>query len=228
MMEDHDDPYPGGAAQDDAALLHALCAGDEGAFALLVTKYHPALIRIATLYVADVATAEEVAQETWLAVLRGLAKFEGRSSLETWIFRILANRARTRGRRDRRMVPFAALVDAKLDRQETTVDPSCFRAEGDPYPGHWVSYPPAWTGPEERALAQETRAYLDAAIAQLPPAQRAVLVLRDVHGLAAHEVCQILDLSTANQRVLLHRARAKMRRALGQYMGEGWVRHEER
>lgn len=218
MMEDHDDPYPGGAAQDDAALLRALCAGDEGAFALLVTKYHPALIRIATLYVADVATAEEVAQDTWLAVLRGLAQFEGRSSLETWIFRILANRARTRGRRDKRMVPFAALVDAELDRQEAAVDPSCFRSEGDPYPGHWVSSLPTWIGPEEWVLAQETQDYLAATIADLPPVQRAVLVMRDIYGLAGREVCAVLALSEPNQRVLLHRARARVRRALGRYV----------
>lgn len=213
-------PKKSGTGADDAEIVPALRGGDEAAFALLVGKHHGTLIRIAALYVSDSAAAEEVAQETWLAVLRGLSHFEGRSSLETWIFRILANRARTRGQRDRRTIPFAALVDAEVTHEEAALERSYFRREGEQYPGHWVSYPRTWPCPEEWMLAQETQAYLDAAIENLPSAQRAVLILRDVEGLGAVEACQILALSQTNQRVLLHRARSKVRQALERYMGQ--------
>lgn len=208
-------------AEDPAAdigIVRALRDGDEAAFATLVGMYHATLVRMATLHVSDRAVAEEVAQETWLAVLRGLDGFEGRSSLKTWIFRILTNRARTRGQRDRRVVPFSALARDELARDEPAVDPARFRGPDDPYPRHWVSFPRDWDAPEERLLAAETQRYLRAAIEALPPTQRTVIVLRDVEGLGSQEICNVLDITETNQRVLLHRARAKVRRALEQYM----------
>jgi RNA polymerase sigma-70 factor (ECF subfamily) len=207
-----------GEEADDAAIIRALRSGDEAAFARLVGRHHATLIRIATLYVSDYAAAEEVAQETWLAVLGGLEGFEERSSFKTWMFRILTNRARTRGKRDKRTIPFAALVRAEIADDEPAVDPSRFQPEGGRSPGHWISFPRDWDAPEERVLAQETQTYLRVAIGALPPAQRAVLTLHDVEGMGAREVCNILAISATNQRVLLHRARAQVRQALAPYM----------
>jgi RNA polymerase sigma-70 factor (ECF subfamily) len=209
-----------GDGADEAGIIQALRCGDEDAFAALVGQYHGALTRLAMLYVADRTAAEEVVQETWLAVLRGIDRFEGRSSLKTWIFRILTNRAQTRGQRDKRTVPFAALARTEAACNEPTVDPSRFQGAGDRYPGGWISFPPDWDAPEERLLSQEAQGYLHAAIAALPPAQRAVISLRDVEGLGSHEVCNILAVTETNQRVLLHRARAKVRQALEHYMAK--------
>jgi RNA polymerase sigma-70 factor (ECF subfamily) len=209
-----------GAGADEAEIVRALRCGDEGAFARLVGEYHGALVRMATLYVADRTAAEEVAQETWLAVLRGIDRFEGRSSLKTWIFRILTNRAQTRGRRDSRIVPFAALARAEAAGDEPTVDPALFRGPHDRYPGGWISFPRDWDAPEARLLAAETQGYVRAAIEALPPVQRAVIGLRDVEGLGSQEVCNVLAISETNQRVLLHRARAKVRRALEAYLSK--------
>jgi RNA polymerase sigma-70 factor (ECF subfamily) len=209
-----------GEGADEAEIIRALRCGDEGAFARLVGEYQGALVRMAMLYVADRTAAEEVAQETWLAVLRGIDRFEGRSSLKTWIFRILTNRAQTRGQRESRTVPFAALARAEAAGDEPTVDPARFRGPQDRYPGGWVSFPRDWDAPEERLLGQEMRGYLRAAIEELPPAQRAVIALRDVQGLGSHEVCNILAISETNQRVLLHRARAKVRRELEGYLAK--------
>jgi RNA polymerase sigma-70 factor (ECF subfamily) len=208
----------GEGVADEAEIIRALRCGDEGAFARLVGEYHGALVRIATLYVADRTAAEEVAQETWLAVLRGIDRFEGRSSLKTWIFRILTNRAQTRGQRDRRVVPFAALARTEGAGDEPTVAPALFRGPQDRYPGGWVSFPRDWDAPEERLLSREMQRYLQAAIEDLPPAQHAVISLRDVEGLGSHEVSDVLAISETNQRVLLHRARAKVRRALEEYL----------
>jgi RNA polymerase sigma-70 factor (ECF subfamily) len=199
-------------------LVAALRAGDEAAFAALVDRYEASLVRLALMYVRDRATAEEVAQETWLAVLNGIDRFEGRSSLKTWLFRILVNRAKTRGQRDARSVPFSSIGG---DGDESSVDPDRFQGEGEARPGGWRQPPARWDGdPEERLLAGEARELILNTIDQLPPNQRAVITLRDVEGFSAEEARNVLDVSETNQRVLLHRARSKVRRALEQYLEE--------
>jgi RNA polymerase sigma-70 factor (ECF subfamily) len=204
------------ATGDDAALVAALRAGDESTFVTLVQRYHAALVRLARLYVADNA-AEDVAQETWLALLRGLDGFEGRASLKTWLFRVLVNRARTRGARDARTVPFSSLVDAEIDAFEPAVSSDRFRGPDDRWPGHWLVPPPKQPLPEEQLLAGELRHTIRTAVDRLPAAQREVVTLRDVHGLSAEEVCELLGLTVGNQRVLLHRGRSKVRGMLEQY-----------
>jgi RNA polymerase sigma-70 factor (ECF subfamily) len=199
-------------ADPDAPLLARLREGDEDAFMELVERYHAALVRLARSFVSTRAAAEDVAQETWLGVLNGLDRFEGRSSLKTWIFRILVNRAKTRGQRDARSVPFSSLSGPG---GEPAVDPDRFVEEGA-----WASPPRPWEGePEERLLAGEAREVIDAAIAELPPMQRRVITLRDLDGLDADETRELLDLTDGNQRVLLHRARSKVRQALEDYLG---------
>jgi RNA polymerase sigma-70 factor, ECF subfamily len=200
----------------EAELLDALRAGDEDAFAALVREYHPSLVRVARIYVPTQAAAEEVAQETWLGVLNGLSRFEGRSSLRTWIFRILTNIAKTRAIRDGRTLPFSSLRDpARVP--EAAVDADRFLDPEHPrWPGQWAAMPEAW--PEDALLAKETRERLAEAIEALPPAQRAVISLRDVEGWSSEDVRNALDLSETNQRVLLHRARSKVRAALESYL----------
>jgi RNA polymerase sigma-70 factor, ECF subfamily len=205
------------AADRDAALLVSLRAGDEDAFATLVTRYHASLKRVARAYVSTEAVAEDVVQETWLAVIDGLARFEERSSLKTWLFHILANKAKTRGARERRTVPFASLAGAE---DEPAVSPERFQRPGDAWPGHWAAPPRPWEDPERRLASLEAREHLRAAIAALPATQQAVLTLRDVEGLEAEEVCELLDVSAGNQRVLLHRARARVRSELERYFEE--------
>jgi RNA polymerase sigma-70 factor (ECF subfamily) len=202
---------------EDAGLLEGLRAGDERAFAELVAKYGPSLLRLAQLFVSSRAVAEEVVAETWLAVYTGLDRFEGRSSLKTWLFRILTNKAKTRGQRESRTVPFSALA-ADGDEGETAVDVDRFFGPDSRHPGGWVA-PPRGV-PEERLLAAEARATIESAIAALPPNQRAVITLRDVEGLSAEEACNVLGLSETNQRVLLHRARSKVRAAFERYLEE--------
>lgn len=199
---------------DDLTLIAALRNGDESAFMELVERYHMALVRLALIYVNSQAVAEEVAQETWLGVLKGIHTFEGRSSLKTWLFRILTNRAKTRAQREGRYV---ASLDA--DDDEPAVDPERFRQPDPASRGeHWAVEPTNWDEiPEARLLAQETRTLIQQAIAALPPQQAEVITLRDVEGWSSEEVCNILDISETNQRVLLHRARSKVRRALEQY-----------
>jgi RNA polymerase sigma-70 factor, ECF subfamily len=205
---------------DDAQLVAELRRGNEMAFEMLVERYHMSLIRVARHYVSSHALAEEVAQETWLGVLQGLQRFEGRSSLRTWIFHILTNRAKTRGQREGRSVPFSVLEKITDEGAEPAVDPQRFRA-AEPWKDHWATPPQSWEHlPEERMLSQETRACIDAAIATLPPHQRLVLTLRDIEGLSSQEVCGILDVSETNQRVLLHRARSRVRAALERYLNE--------
>lgn len=198
----------------------ALRQGDEAAFVALIARHHASMVRVASLYVRDHEVAEEVAQETWLAVLQGLDRFEARSSLKTWIFRILTNRARTRGRRDQRVVPFA-MMQGDDPNPNRSVDPDRFFPAGHENTGHWSSPPRSWEGaPEARLLADETGAHIAAAIAALPESQRAVITLRDVEGWSAAEACHVLDLTETNQRVLLHRARSRVRGALACYLGD--------
>ena len=196
---------------DDAALVDRLRAGDQDAFAAVVRQWSPAMLRVARAHVRTHASAEEVVQETWLGVVRGLDGFEGRAQLRTWVFRILVNCARRRGRTDSRM-------NAELGGP--TVDPDRFRGDDDPYPGHWRSdAAPADWGPEPVVLAAEFRAVLEQALAELPERQRAVVELRDVHAFDGEEVCELLDLTPANQRVLLHRGRARLRSVLEGALG---------
>jgi RNA polymerase sigma-70 factor (ECF subfamily) len=204
---------------DERPLLAALRRGDAVAFEQLVERYHGTMVRLAAVYVANRQVAEEVAQEAWLGVLQGLDRFEGRSSLKTWIFRILTNRAKTRGVRDQRIVTFSALWSVDSEPGEPAVDPSHFLPADHPqWPGHWATPVDEWSRlPEDVLLSQETRARIQAAIDALPPAQRTVVTFRDVEGWSAEEVCAMLEISDANQRVLLHRARTAVRRALERY-----------
>jgi RNA polymerase sigma-70 factor (ECF subfamily) len=203
----------------EASLVHALRAGDERAFAELIDRLGPALLRLARFYVRDRAVAEEVVQETWLSVLEGIERFEGRSSLKTWVFRILANRAKTRAEREARTVPMSALAGAAPD--EPSVEAERFRSPDDRWAGHWASPPVSWSAlPENRLLSKETIDCLRSLIVGLPPAQREVIALRDVEGWQSDEVCALLGLSEVNQRVLLHRARSKVRAGLERYLAD--------
>ncbi len=200
----------------DAKLVEALRAGDEETFRRLVREWHAPLLRVAQIFVPSRAIAEEVVQETWLRVLGALDRFEGRSSLKTWVFRILANTAKTRAQREGRVIPFSSLQDPGRV-PEAAVDADRFLSDDHPqHPGGWASPPQAL--PEERLLAAETRARIAAAIDELPANQRAVITLRDVEGWDSDEVCNALDITEVNQRVLLHRARAKVRNALEDYL----------
>jgi RNA polymerase sigma-70 factor (ECF subfamily) len=205
----------------DAELLARLRCGDEAAFRTLVERYGARMLRVARLHVRDRQAAEEVVQETWLAVITGLERFEERSTLKTWLFRILTNRAKTRGERETRSVPFSALAAAEVGADDPAVDPDRFRGPDDQYPGGWAAPPPRWeTLPQERLLSQEVLRHVEDAIERLPPAQRAVIRLRDVDGWESDEVCELLGLSHGNQRVLLHRARSKVRASLERYLGD--------
>jgi RNA polymerase sigma-70 factor (ECF subfamily) len=208
------------ASQQDLALVAALRVGDETAFTMLVERYQPTMLRIARMYVSTRAVAEEVVQEAWVGVLNGLDGFEGRSSLRTWIFRILVNTAKTRGQREARSIPFSSVWAADPDG-EPSVEPDRFLPQGHPQsPGHWAEPPVGWeSAPEERLLSRETLAEVARAIESLPPNQREVIRMRDVLGWPSSDVCNALDISQTNQRVLLHRARAKVRRALEGYLG---------
>jgi RNA polymerase sigma-70 factor, ECF subfamily len=198
---------------DDAELVAALRRGDRAAFARLVDGWGPAMLRVARLHVPSHAVAEEVVQDTWLAVLRGLPRFEGRSALRTWVFSILLNQARTRGAREQRVLPFAALRD-RFGRGEPAVPPERFQGRDGERPGWWASPPERWADPQQQLETREAQAALQAAIAALPDRQREALVLRDVLGLDAEEACSVMGVSDGNHRVLLHRARAKVRAAL--------------
>jgi RNA polymerase sigma-70 factor (ECF subfamily) len=201
--------------RSDAELLAALRRGDRDAFAEIVDAWSPGLLRLARLHVPSHAVAEEVLQEAWLAVLRGLDRFEGRSSLRTWVTSIVLNQARTHGRRERRMLPFASMRRRQEEgRDEPAVDPRRFQRPGEERPGWWASPPARWGDPEAWIDDEETRAVLVRSIASLPPRQREVITLRDVLGWSEAEVCTVLDVTEGNERVLLHRARSKVRAAL--------------
>jgi RNA polymerase sigma-70 factor (ECF subfamily) len=191
---------------NELELLERLRARDEQAFAALVREWSPSMLRLARMYVADRAAAEEVVQEAWLGVLQGIDRFEGRSSLKTWVYRILVNRAMTKGAREARSTPFA----------EPAVDPVRFTAAGA-----WASPPLRWDEQPELALrSSETLSVVRAAIEALPPLQRLVITMRDLEGFGAEETRNALDLTETNQRVLLHRARAKVRTALEEHFGK--------
>jgi RNA polymerase sigma-70 factor (ECF subfamily) len=214
--ESAEDPYA-----EDRALARALRGGDEAAFTALVDCHFDAMLRLATVYIADRAIAEEVVQDAWVRVLRGIGAYEGRASLKTWIFRILVNCARTRAQRESRSVPFSALSTGERESDDAALDADHFLAEEtEPYVGG-ASPPRAWDNvPEERLLSRETRVRLEGAIAHLPERQRMVITLRDIEGWSAAEVCNFLGLSESNQRVLLHRARLAVRKALERYFEE--------
>jgi len=212
---------PIASSPDELHLVAALRRGDEAAFAMLIDQYHASLLRLASMYVPSRTVAEEVVQETWLGVLQGLARFEGRSSLKTWIFRILTNRAKTRGTREGRSIPFSAIWNVDADPGEPAVDAEWFFPPEHEDAGWWRSHPRNWDDlPEERLLSQELRARIQQAIDGLPPSQREVITLRDVEGWAPDEVCQALGISEGNQRVLLHRARSKVRGTIEMYLSE--------
>jgi RNA polymerase sigma-70 factor (ECF subfamily) len=207
-------PYP-----DDAALAAALRAGDDEAFVWLVDRYDASLRRLARTYVSTDAVADEVVGETWLAVVKGIDGFEGRSSVSTWLYRILANVARSRGVREQRTIPFSSAAGA-MEEDGPAVAPERFQRSG-PGAGMWSAPPTPWDDePEERLTALETLSVIEAAIDTLPPAQREVITMRDVDGWSADEVCNALGVTETNQRVLLHRARAKVRRALEQHFAK--------
>ena len=202
----------GRTATEETELLERLRAGDERAFEQLVERHYPTMLAVARHYVSSRAVAEEVVQEAWLGVLNGLDRFEGRASLKTWILRILVNTATTRGAREARIVPFSSLAP---EGHEPAVGPDRFRGADDPFPGHWRVYPGNWQRlPEEALAARETLGVVIGAIEALPPPQGLVITMRDIQGCSSEEVCDALDVSEGNQRVLLHRARSKVRRAL--------------
>jgi len=201
-------------SREDAELVDGLRARDEAAFAALTRMYGAGMLRVARMYVSSRAVAEEVVQESWLAVLNGIDRFEGRSSLKTWLFRIVANTAKTRGVREARSRPFSS-----FGGEGASVPPERFLGADARFPGHWAVPPASWAGvPEERLLAAETMDVIRRTIERLPPSQRAVLTLRDLEGLSTDEVCNALHLTETNGRVLLHRARAKVRAALEEYL----------
>jgi RNA polymerase sigma-70 factor (ECF subfamily) len=207
-----------GPSPEERRLVEALRARDEAAFAELIERYHSSLVRLAMSFVSSRAVAEEVAQEAWVGVLKGIDRFEGRSSLRTWIYRILTNTAKTRAQREARSIPFASLGGGGED--EPSVDPDRFLPADDVHwAGHWASYPRRWDDlPEARLLGGETQDVIRRAIDKLPYNQGEVIRLRDVEGFSSAEVCDLLSLSEANQRVLLHRARTKVRAALESYL----------
>lgn len=212
------------AHAEDEELLQALRLGDERAYVALVRRYGALMQRVALNYVRTPAVAEEVVQETWCAVLTGLERFEGRAALKTWLFRILTNRAKTRGQREARTVPFSFLGDDD-EGEGPSVDPDRFLPADHPrWPGHWAMGPAQWSAvPDERLLAREVRLRIRRAIDELPERQQAVIFMRDVEGWPPEEVCEVLALSEGNQRVLLHRARSHVRAELERYFADDEV-----
>jgi RNA polymerase sigma-70 factor (ECF subfamily) len=204
-----------GTTTTESELLARLRAGDEQAFEALVKQLYATMLTVARTYVKDRAVAEEVVQETWLGVINGLDRFEGRSSLKTWILSILVNQAKTRGTREARTVPFAAL--APVD-DAPAVEPARFRGPHEPYTGGWRAFPAKWNAADQVVQDRETIRVAMRAIADLPLTQQTVIRMRDVEGYSSEEVCATLDVSEANQRVLLHRARSRVRSALERHI----------
>jgi RNA polymerase sigma-70 factor (ECF subfamily) len=220
-MSDSESAAPTLLSDEDTALVARLRNGDSAAFEELVDKYHGAIVRFARLYVPTQELAEDVAQETWMGVLRGLDRFEGRSSLKTWIFRIAANRAQTKGKREARTIPFAALASSEAGQDEPVEVDRFLPAESE-RPGFWSTLPVDFDNqPEGRLLSDETFAVIRKAIDTLPPMQATVITMRDLQQWSSQEVREALDITEANQRVLLHRARTKVRRVLEEYLSAG-------
>jgi RNA polymerase sigma-70 factor (ECF subfamily) len=202
----------------DLAIVERLRAGDETTFMRLVEEHQAAMLRIARMYVSSSAVAQEAVQEAWLGIVKGLDRFEGRSSLRTWMYRIVSNVAKTRGQREGRSIPFSALSG---DQDEPAVDPEWFQAATEPFPGGWRAFPDDWSGvPEDRLIGHETLERIGQAIDALPPLQAEVIRMRDVLGWTSEEVRNALEVSETNQRVLLHRARSHVRRELDAYLME--------
>ena len=209
-------------SEEERALLEGLRQKDERAFTKLVERYNGSLMRLARVYVPNRGVAEEVVQETWLGVLQGINRFEGRCSLKTWLFKILMNRARTRGVREARSVAVGSIFDLEAEAAEPAMPTDRFWGPKDSWPDHWAIAPKSWgPNPEQALLAKECRKRMEQAIEALPPGQREVITLRDIEQWTSEEVCNTLGLSETNQRVLLHRARLRVRRALEQYFEGG-------
>jgi RNA polymerase sigma-70 factor, ECF subfamily len=205
-----------GATTDDQRIIAGLRAGNETVFGELVDRYNGSLVRVAMRYVPSRSVAEEVVQDTWISVIDGIDRFEGRSTVKTWLYKILIYRARARGERERRTTPLSSLVD---DGSGPSVPTERFRGSDALWAGHWATPPRRWDGDaEERLLAGEARSVIETVIAELPEAQREVIVMRDISQLTSTEVCEVLGVTEANQRVLLHRARSRVRAALENYL----------
>ncbi len=206
------------AGSDETDSVAALRAGDEQAFVELVERLYRPLLGVAMIYLPSREIAEEVAQ-TWIAVLQGIAGFQERSSLRSWIFGILTNKAKTRGRRERRMLPLSMLVRAEASDEEAAVDPRRFAGRDEPWPGHWKTPPASWGSEAEQiVLAHETQELVASIIETLPPVQRVVVTLRDIEGWASSDVARQLEITPGNERVLLHRARTRIRAVLEEYI----------
>jgi RNA polymerase sigma-70 factor (ECF subfamily) len=204
----------------DSATVAALRRGDQAAFATLVKLHQPSFLRIARVWVKEAAAAGEVVQAAWLAALESIDRFEERSSLRTWLYGILVNVARAHVRAQRREVPMSALVDDEVGQAGPSVEPERFFPSGHEWAGHWNAMPAAFPGPDQALERRELRDMLQAAIAALPPIQQQIIVFCDVEGLTGDEVCNILGVTGTNQRVLLHRARSKVRAALERRLTE--------
>ena len=203
---------------DDAETIAALRRGDEGTFADLVRRHQPAFQRIARVWVHDAGAAAEVVQDAWLAALEGLNGFEQRSSLRTWLYGIVVNIARAHGRAARRTVPISTLVSDETGEAEPAVETERFQPESHRWAGHWIDMPAPFPAPDRALERQELRAALEVAIAALPVLQQQVIVLCDIEGLTGEEACNILGVAGTNQRVLLHRARSKVRALLERHL----------
>jgi len=203
------------AAASDEHIVAALRAGDERTFRELFERSYPMMKRVARGYVSSDAVAEEIVQDTWMAIVTGIERFQGRSALGTWMFSILTNQAKTHSARERRALPFSSV--APSDVEEPVVDPDRFQKDDEAWPGHWATPPRPWQKPERRLLSLEARDRLKQALAQLPDRQRLIVGLRDIDGHSAEEVCDLLGLSQENQRVLLHRGRSRLRAVLEEY-----------
>jgi RNA polymerase sigma-70 factor (ECF subfamily) len=200
----------------DEQIVAGLRGGDEGTFRDVFERNYPMMKRVARSYVASDAVAEEIVQETWIAILTGIEHFEGRSALGTWIFSILTNQAKTHGARERRALPFSSIAPNEID--QPAVDPDRFQNDDEAWPGHWATPPRPWQKPERRLLSLESREHLKEALAQLPERQRLIVALRDIEGCSAEEVCDLFEISQENQRVLLHRGRSRLRTVLEEYV----------